>query len=160
MATGTNIRTWHEGRWHDADVAIMRAADHGSWLGTTVFDGARRFEGVTPDLDAHCARVNRSAEALMITPTVEAADMVEIVREGSRRSSLRVPRGPTLFLGPGGAPAVNNSILVSLREGISLHELFVTPTAPEPLSGRERAATVSTRSPWRTASRPGRGPRP
>lgn len=82
MATGTNIKTYFNGAWHDGDIPIMRAADHGSWLGTTVFDGARRFEGVTPDLDAHCARVNRSAEALMITPTVEAADMVKIVREG------------------------------------------------------------------------------
>ena len=31
------------------------------WLGSTVFDGARAFEGVTPDLDRHCARVNESA---------------------------------------------------------------------------------------------------
>jgi len=82
MATGTNIRTYFDGRWHDADVPIMRAADHGSWLGTSVFDGARHFEGVAPDLEAHCARVNRSAEALMITPTVSAEDMVAIVREG------------------------------------------------------------------------------
>lgn len=82
MATGTNIRTWFEGAWHAGDVMIMRAADHGAWLGTTVFDGCRRFEGVTPDLEAHCARVNRSAEALMITPTVSAEDMVAIVREG------------------------------------------------------------------------------
>ncbi|MCU0912221.1 MAG: branched chain amino acid aminotransferase, partial [Rhodobacteraceae bacterium] len=29
MATGTNIRTWFEGSWHDGDVPIMRAADHG-----------------------------------------------------------------------------------------------------------------------------------
>jgi branched-chain amino acid aminotransferase len=82
MATGTNIRTYFEGAWHDSDVMIMRAADHGSWLGTTVFDGCRRFEGVTPDLEAHCARVNRSAEALMITPTVSTDAMVAIVREG------------------------------------------------------------------------------
>jgi branched-chain amino acid aminotransferase len=82
MATGTNIRTYFEGAWHDGDVMIMRAADHGSWLGTTVFDGCRQFDGVTPDLAAHCARVNRSAEALMITPTVSTEDMVAIVREG------------------------------------------------------------------------------
>ncbi len=61
MATGTKIRTYFEGRWHDGDVAVMRAADHGSWLGTTVFDGARYVDGVVPDLAAHCARVNRSA---------------------------------------------------------------------------------------------------
>jgi branched-chain amino acid aminotransferase len=82
MATGTDIRTWFGGRWHDGDVPIMRAADHGSWLGTSVFDGARRFEGVAPDLAAHCERVNRSAEALMITPTMSTDAMVEIAREG------------------------------------------------------------------------------
>ena len=47
-----------------------------------MFDGARYFDGMCPDLALHCARVNRSAVALMITPTVEAADMVAIIREG------------------------------------------------------------------------------
>ena len=82
MATGTNIRTYFEGRWHDGDVPVMRAADHGMWLGSSVFDGARWFEGRVPDLAAHCERVNRSAEALMITPTVSPIDMVQIVEEG------------------------------------------------------------------------------
>ncbi|SPH16873.1 Branched-chain-amino-acid aminotransferase [Defluviimonas aquaemixtae] len=82
MATGRNIRTWFEGQWHDGDVAVMRAADHGSWLGTTVFDGARWFEGIAPDLDKHCARVNRSAEAMMITPTHSAEEIAAIAREG------------------------------------------------------------------------------
>lgn len=82
MATGTNIKTYYNGTWHDGDKMIMTAADHGAWLGTTVFDGARLFDGLAPDVEAHCARINRSAKALMITPTVETADMIEIVREG------------------------------------------------------------------------------
>lgn len=82
MATGSNISTWFEGQWHRADVMIMRAADHGSWLGSTVFDGARFFNGRAPDLLAHCERVNRSAKALMLTPTVEAHEMVQIIAEG------------------------------------------------------------------------------
>jgi len=82
MTIGTHIRTYFNGAWHDEDVAIMRAADHGSWVGTTVFDGARYFNGRSPDLEAHCARVNRSAEALMITPTMETADIVAAVQEG------------------------------------------------------------------------------
>ncbi|MGB3245539.1 MAG: branched-chain amino acid aminotransferase, partial [Sulfitobacter sp.] len=82
MATGTNIKTYYNGTWHDGDVKIMNAADHGAWLGTTVFDGARQFDGLSPDLEAHCARVNRSASALMITPTVETDEMIEIAREG------------------------------------------------------------------------------
>jgi len=82
MAFGKNIRTWFEGRWHDGDVMVMRAADHGLWQGSSVFDGARWFDGVAPDLAAHCARVNRSAEALMITPTIDTDTMVAIAREG------------------------------------------------------------------------------
>ena len=85
MAFGTHIRTWFDGRWHEGDVAVMRAADHGIWQGSSVFDGARMFEGVTPDLEAHCARVNRSAGALMITPTVPTDEMVAMAREGLAR---------------------------------------------------------------------------
>ncbi len=91
MATGRNIRTWFEGRWHDEDALVMRAADHGSWLGTTVFDGARAVDGIAPDLLAHCTRVNRSAEALMIEPSVAPEEMVEIVWEGLRRYAPGTP---------------------------------------------------------------------
>jgi len=82
MATGTNIRTYFNGQWHNGDTPIITAADHGAWLGSGVFDGARYFDGLAPDLDKHCARVNRSAEALMLTPTVTTEAMVEMVREG------------------------------------------------------------------------------
>lgn len=82
MATGTDIRTYFNGQWHDADAMIIRAADHGAWLGSGVFDGARVVNGMVPDLEAHCARVNRSAEALMLRPTVSTGDMVDMVREG------------------------------------------------------------------------------
>ena len=82
MATGTNLRTFYNGTWHEGDVSVIKAADHGAWLGTTVFDGARYFDGLTPDLTPHCARVNRSAEALMITPTMDTETMVATIREG------------------------------------------------------------------------------
>ncbi|MES2665027.1 MAG: branched-chain amino acid aminotransferase [Pseudomonadota bacterium] len=82
MAFGKNIRTFFDGRWHEGDIPVMRAADHGMWQGSSVFDGARWFDGLCPDLDAHCARVNRSAEALLITPTCAPEDMAAIIREG------------------------------------------------------------------------------
>ncbi|SDE34945.1 branched-chain amino acid aminotransferase [Limimaricola pyoseonensis] len=96
MATGTDIRTYHDGRWHEGDVAVIRASDHGAWLGTTVFDGARYAHGLTPDLDKHCARTNASARALMIEPTVEAGEMVEIVREGLKA----YPKDAAVYIRP------------------------------------------------------------
>lgn len=82
MAAGSNIHTYFEGSWHKGNVPIMRAADHGAWLGSTVFDGARRFEGISPDLLAHCQRVNASAEALGITATMSPEDIRDIALEG------------------------------------------------------------------------------
>ena len=67
-----------------ATLPVMRASDHGMWQGSSVFDGARWFDGVCPDLAAHCARVNRSAEALMITPTLAAEEIEAIARDGLR----------------------------------------------------------------------------
>ncbi|QYK42894.1 MAG: branched-chain amino acid aminotransferase [Paracoccaceae bacterium] len=96
MAFGKTIRTFWQGAWHDGDVPVMRAADHGSWQGSSVFDGARAFEGVTPDLDRHCARVNRSAEALMITPTMQPDEMIGIIREGLKG----FPAGAAVYVRP------------------------------------------------------------
>ena len=52
--------------------AILGPRSHAMWLGTSVFDGARWFEGVAPDLDLHAARVNASAIALGLKPTMNA----------------------------------------------------------------------------------------
>jgi len=82
MAFSDNIFTYFEGTWHKGNVQIMRAADHGAWLGSTVFDGARQFEGVAPDLLAHCQRVNNSATHLGVTPTHTAKELVAIITEG------------------------------------------------------------------------------
>lgn len=81
MAAGTNITTWFDGDWHDGDIRLLRAADHGTWLGTLVFDGARMFEGVTPDLDLHCQRIIRSAEAMGMAAPISAAKIEALVRE-------------------------------------------------------------------------------
>lgn len=96
MAFGTRIVTWFAGRWHDDNPAVMTAADHGAWQGTLVFDGARAYDGVTPDLYRHCARVIRSAEAMGLLPPVTAAEVEALVREGVRRHGSNRP----LYLRP------------------------------------------------------------
>lgn len=82
MATQNNIQTFHNGRWQAGSVPIMKSADHATWLGTLVFDGARYFDGVCPDLEPHCVRVNRSAMALGMQPVHDTATIVEQVHEG------------------------------------------------------------------------------
>ena len=96
MAVGTNIKTYFEGTWHDGNVPIMRAADHGSWQGSSVFDGARHVDGLAPDLAAHCARVVRSAEALMLRPGLSAQEIFEIAWEGLKL----YPKATPLYIRP------------------------------------------------------------
>ena len=55
------------------------------WLGSSVFDGARWFEGVAPDLDLHAERVNASAIALGLKPTVEPDEIVGLTWDGLKK---------------------------------------------------------------------------
>lgn len=77
--------TYFNGDWHDGNTPILGAADHAAWQGTMVFDGARFFEGVTPDLDRHCARIIDSAAAMGMRAPVTGADLVGLVHDGIRK---------------------------------------------------------------------------
>ena len=67
------------------DGLSLRTMKARQWQGDLVFDGARFFEGTTPDLDLHCARLLRSAEIMGLAPTLTAAEIVDLTREGIRR---------------------------------------------------------------------------
>jgi branched-chain amino acid aminotransferase len=77
--------TYFKGDWHEGSVPIMGSRTHAAWLCSVVFDGARAFEGVSPDLALHCARVNESAKKLFLKPVVPTERWVELVHEGMQR---------------------------------------------------------------------------
>lgn len=77
--------TYFEGAWHEGNVPIIGPRTHAAWLCSVVFDGARAFEGVTPDLDLHCARVNESARKLHLKPTVSTETWIRLAQEGIAR---------------------------------------------------------------------------
>ena len=85
MADWSCTWTFFDGDWHEGNPPILGPRSHAIWLGSSVFDGARAFEGVTPDLDRHCARVNASARALGLEPTVPAETIYELARDGVGR---------------------------------------------------------------------------
>lgn len=74
--------TYFDGDWHEGNAPIMGARTHGAWLGSTIFDGARRFEGVTPDLVLHLRRINRSARIFDLLPLVSDAEWMELTQAG------------------------------------------------------------------------------
>jgi branched-chain amino acid aminotransferase len=77
--------TFFEDDWHEGNVPIMGVRTHAAWLCTSVFDGARAFEGTAPDLDLHCARVNESAKTMGLKPVVPTQTWLGLAREGMTR---------------------------------------------------------------------------
>jgi branched-chain amino acid aminotransferase len=85
-----------DGKWVEGDPYLLRAFDHATWLMAGVFDGARAFEGVTPDLELHCARAVRSARNMGLASPLSAGEIQEIVQEGIGK----FPRGSALYIRP------------------------------------------------------------
>ena len=86
--------TFFENEWHEGNVPLWGVRTHAIWLGSSVFDGARAFEGTAPDLDRHCARVNRSAANFRLKPYSPS---------GISAAGLRVEIAPN--------PSANRSVL-------------------------------------------------
>jgi branched-chain amino acid aminotransferase len=76
---------WHDGTWHDPPPRLLSPMDHAFFMGTSVFDGARAFDGLVPDIDQHCARLVASAEAMLLRAPLAAGAIEALVREGVRR---------------------------------------------------------------------------
>ena len=96
MAWHSQTWTFVDGKWHEGNPGIMGPRTHAAWLGSSVFDGARVFEGVMPDMDRHAERVNRSAEKMGLKPSMTAEAIHELTREGAKKF---VP-GAALYVRP------------------------------------------------------------
>jgi branched-chain amino acid aminotransferase len=93
---GPTTICYFDGQWAEGSVPLMSSTTNAAWLANTVFDGARAFEGVAPDLDRHCERVVRSAEGLGLRPDRTAAEILALALEGI----ARFPAGTPLYIRP------------------------------------------------------------
>jgi branched-chain amino acid aminotransferase len=85
MSGWSQTFTYLDGEWIEGNKPFIGARTHAFWLGSSVFDGARAFDGVMPDLDRHCARLNRSAKTMWLKPIMSEAAMIELTREGLKK---------------------------------------------------------------------------
>ena len=97
--------TFFEGDWHEGNVAIMGPRTHAAWLGSMVFDGARAYDGVAPDLDRHMARINESARRFQLKPMVSEDEWMGLARDGVKRFA------------PGGGALCAADVLARHRRG-------------------------------------------
>ena len=96
MADWSQTWTFFDGQWQDGNVPLWGARTHAIWLGSSVFDGARVFENVAPDLDLHCARVNASAKAMALNEGISADAWIGLVHDGMKKFAP----GTTLYVRP------------------------------------------------------------
>ena len=88
--------TYVDGQWLEGNPKLLGPMTHAMWLASVVFDGARAFEGVTPDLDRHCNRVVQSARALGLGPTLTAGEIHETALDGVAKFA----KGTALYIRP------------------------------------------------------------
>jgi branched-chain amino acid aminotransferase len=82
--------TWFKGHWSDGNTPLVGAMDHGVWLASTVFDGARSIHRMAPDLRAHCQRTFDSAERVGLGVPLTVDDMVALCIQGIHRFAADV----------------------------------------------------------------------
>lgn len=88
--------TYFEGSWHEGNIPILGVRSPASWLAQVVFDGARSFDGVAPDLDLHCQRVIDSATQFGMETPISLDEMIDIAWEGIRK----FPKEKALYIRP------------------------------------------------------------
>ncbi len=103
MTAVTYIKRYNEdGFWSESNdqysgnPPMIAALDNASWISVAVFDGARTFEGVTPDLELHCSRLMESAKRLRVNPPVDVETVVGICRQ----AIARFPKDALLYVRP------------------------------------------------------------
>lgn len=130
MSDWSETWTYTNDEWHEGNVPLIGARDHAFWLGSSVFDGARAFEGVTPDLDLHCQRVNRSATALGLKVLKTPEEIEALCKEGVAKfapdAALYIR--PMYYAEQGGVSAV----AVDPESTKFVISIYVTPM-PEPV---------------------------
>ena len=119
--------TWYDGDWHEEPPRILTPMDHACWMASVVFDGARAFAGLVPDLDRHCRRVCQSARKLLLEPGLAPGEIEALCRQGVRR----LPRASELYIRPMFF-ATSGFVLpdpASTRFALVIHDLAMPPFA-------------------------------
>ena len=87
---------FHDGKWFDEQPMLVGPMNHAFWMSSVVFDGARAFGGLVPDVKMHCERLLVSAQNMLLEPALEAGEIAELCVEAVRR----LPKQSELYIRP------------------------------------------------------------
>lgn len=113
---------WFDGHWTDQAPKLIGPEDHSMWQASVIFDGARAFGGLAPDLDLHCQRAIRSAHSMGLKPGIGWEEIQRLAIEGIRR----FPKEAELYIKPVFFARGGGIDLSQTTTGFTLH-LFEAP---------------------------------
>ncbi|MDZ7778774.1 MAG: branched-chain amino acid aminotransferase [Gemmatimonadota bacterium] len=113
--------TFFDDEWKSGNVPLIGSMTQAVWLSSIVFDGARAFDGLAPDLDLHAARAIDSARKMGLEPREDVDEIVRRCEEGVRKfgSDAALYIRP-MFFGEGGFIIPEPD---SARFALVIHEL-------------------------------------
>ncbi len=87
---------WHDDTWSEENPKLIGPRDHAFWMSSVVFDGARAFDGMVPDVDQHCERLCASARKMQLAPTMSPQAITDLCIEAVRK----FPKTAELYIRP------------------------------------------------------------
>jgi branched-chain amino acid aminotransferase len=87
---------YHKGQWVDGLTPIISSMSHTFLYAKSVFDGARAYNNLVPDLDLHCARLINSAKVMGLNVDMTSEQIVRLSLEGI----AKFPPKTDLYLRP------------------------------------------------------------
>jgi branched-chain amino acid aminotransferase len=88
--------TFHNGAWHEGNAPLFGPMVHSLWMASAVFDGARAYGRLAPDLDRHCRRVIESAKSFGMSPDITAQEIEALAWQGIEK----FPEDAELYIRP------------------------------------------------------------
>ncbi len=83
---------WMNGEFVPETEARISVFDDGFTRGNAVFDAARTFAGKPFQLPEHLARLERSCEALKLTPSLTAAQFIDVANQVVQKNAWALPK--------------------------------------------------------------------
>jgi len=87
---------WFDGDWHNGTKPIVSVMSQSYMHGSTIFDGARAYNGLIPDLHLHCERLFSSAKIMGLEVPINLNDLILLCKQGI----AKFEKGAELYVRP------------------------------------------------------------
>ena len=77
-----NSIVWFDGEWNDGTKPIMSTMSQSYMHGSTIFDGARAYNGSIPDLHKHCERLINSSKIFGLNLPISKEELINLCKDG------------------------------------------------------------------------------